>query len=110
LPFLSRRNLWQFSNDTFRDTYREFKKTNKDSFPTYSLTLEQTDNLERLKELLIDQSSTNTLTLIEVNRALGHMNEALDCLKNIAQDDESFVNMMTLLIDSKYRGPARYRS
>ena len=105
-----RKRLWQFSNDAFRDTYREFKKTNKDSFPTYSLTLEQTDNLERLKELLIEQSSTNTLTLIEVNRALGHMNEALDCLKNLAQDDESFVNIMTLLINLKYRGPARYRS
>lgn len=105
-----RKRLWQFSNDTFRDTYREFKKTNKDSFPTYSLTLEQKDNLERLKELLIEQSSTNTLTLIEVNRALGHMNEALDCLKNLTKNDESFVNIMTLLINLKYRGPARYRS
>ena len=105
-----RKRLWQFSNDSFRDTYREYKKTNKDSFPTYSLTKEQTENLERLKKLLIEQSSTNTLMLIEVNRALGYMNEALDCLKGLAQDDESFVNMMTLLIDSKYRGPARYRS
>ena len=105
-----RKRLWQFSNDTFRDTYREFKKTNKNSFPPYSLTLEQTDNLERLKELLVMQGSTNTLTLIEVNRALGHINEALVCLKNLEEEDESYVSMMTLLIGSKYKGPARFRA
>jgi hypothetical protein len=105
-----RKRLWQFSNDSFRETYREYKKSNKDSFPTYSLTIEQTENLERLKELLISQNSDNLLMLIEINRALGYTKEALNCLKNLSKDEESFVNMMTFLIDSKYRGPARYRS
>ena len=106
-----RKRLWQYTNDSFRDTYREFKKSNKNSFPTYSLTLEQTENLEHLKKLLIKQSSKNSLILSEINRALGHMNEALACLKDLEQDDdESFVNIMTLLIDLKYRGPARYRT
>ena len=102
--------MWQISNDSFRDVYRAHKKVKPNSFPTYSLTTTQTSNLVRLKALINLPNEKNALILVEINRALGNKSDAIICINSISKEDESFVKMMANLIDSDYRGPARYKS
>jgi len=110
IEIILRKRLWQISNDSFRDVYRAHKKVNPNSFPSYALTIKQTSNLERLKFLINDPNAKNALILIEINRALGNKSDAIICINSISKDDESFIKMMTNLIESDYRGPARYKS
>ena len=110
IEIILRKRLWQISNDSFRDVYKAHKKVNPNSFPSYALTTKQTSNLERLKSLINEPNTNNALILIEINRALGNKSDAIKCINSISKEDESFVKMMANLIDSDYRGPARYKS
>jgi hypothetical protein len=110
IEIILRKRLWQISNDSFRDIYRAHKKINPNSFPSYAITTKQTSNLERLKSLINEPNADNALLLIEINRALGNKSDAIKCITSISKEDESFVKMMANLIDSNYRGPARYKS
>lgn len=82
-----RLRLWRMGNDWYRPAYLEARKSGVSSPPTWSLTDEQIEHLEKLVELFAndDIRSGDELIPIEIFRQLRRFKEAEEALSQIKE-------------------------
>ena len=109
LLIVARRRYWRFLNDPFREIYREHRKLNGESFPDYSPTDTQADNMIKLIELLDRQHSSNWVEIAELNRELGNFRHAYVALTTHRGHEKSFKTIIQNLVNLEIRCPARFK-
>ena len=105
----ARRLYWRHLNDQFRDEYRAYKEVHKDSFPAYTPSSAQMDNMEQLAALLEDHDMVDELELGELYRELGQPLKARAKLAKVDKDDQKLCAMQLTLLEKGYSGPARFK-
>ena len=105
----ARRLYWRYLNDQFRDEYRTYRDTNKDSFLAYAPSATQMDNMTQLAELLEDHDMVDELELGELYREMGQPLKARAKLAKVGEDDRKLCDMQLTLLEMDYRGPARFK-
>ena len=105
----ARRLYWRHLNNQFRDEYRVYRETNKDSFPAYAPSAAQTDNMEQLAALLEDHDMADELELGELYREMGQPLKARAKLAKVGEDDRKLCEMQLTLLEMGYSGPARFK-
>jgi hypothetical protein len=106
---VARRRYWRFLNDPFREIYREHRKLHGESFPNYSPTDAQADNMIRLIELLDRPHSSDWVEIAELSRELGDFEVANSALTFDKGSDNKFKDVVGRLIDIKVASPARFK-
>lgn len=106
--FAVRLLYWRYLNDSFRETYRAHKESDPTSFPSFSPTSEQIENMEQLLPLWESTQPQDWLLSAELHRELGHPEKALECLNHVATEQQSVANMLKRMIAEGVRGPVRY--
>jgi hypothetical protein len=109
LLIVARRRYWRFLNDPFREIYREHRKLNGESFPYYSPTDAQADNMIKLIELLDRPHSSDWVEIAELSRELGDFEVANSALTFDKGSDNKFKDVVGRLIDIKVASPARFK-
>jgi hypothetical protein len=105
----ARRRLWRSMNDPFRKLYRQYKENNPDSYPPYSATYVQKENMLKLAYLLEESYSPNWLEVSELCREVGDMGAAKEALKLSSKSDKKLIDVVGELIATNYTGPVLYR-
>ena len=108
LQIQARRLYWRYLNDQFRDEYRAYKEVHKDSFPLYTPSTAQMDNMEQLAALLEGHDMVDELELGELYRELGQPLKARAKLAKVDEDDRKLCDMQLSLLEKGYAGPARF--
>jgi hypothetical protein len=109
LLIVARRRYWRFLNDPFREIYREHRKLHGETFPYYSPTDAQADNMIKLIELLDRPHSSNWVEIAELSRELGDFEVANSALTFDKGSDNKFKDVVGRLIDIKVASPARFK-
>lgn len=113
----ARQLYWRHLNDPFRAIYRAFREAKKGevdakgdsaTFPEYLPSAEQTQNMEKLVNLLETSAKPNWLELAELYRELGDMNAAERALSHITGEQERLHYVVEKLIARKVRGPVKF--
>ena len=105
----ARRLYWRYLNDQFRDEYRLYRKTKKDSFPAYAPSAAQMDNMEQLAALLEDHDMVDELELGELYRELGQPLKARAKLAKVGEDERKLCDLQLTLLEKDFNGPARFK-
>jgi hypothetical protein len=105
----ARRLYWRYLNNQFRDEYRAYRETHKESFPAYAPSAAQMDNMEHLAELLEDHDMADELELGELYREMGQPLKARAKLAKVREEDQKLCALQLSLIEHGYSGPARFR-
>ena len=105
----ARRLYWRHLNNQFRDEYRVYRETHKDSFPAYAPSAAQMDNMEQLAALLEDHDMVDELELGELYREMGQPLKARFKLAKEGEDGRKLCDMQLSLLEKGYSGPARFR-
>jgi hypothetical protein len=79
LQIAARRRYWRYLNDPYRESYREQKNLDPESFPDYQPNSEQRENMNELADLL-QKSSTDLLEVSELYREMGDFSNSLNAL------------------------------
>jgi hypothetical protein len=96
-------------NDPFREIYREHRKLHGESFPYYSPTDAQADNMIKLIGLLDRPHSSNWVEIAELSRELGDFeaaNRAISINKGV--NGNKIKDIVSSLVDKKVSAPARF--
>ena len=109
LSIQARRLYWRYLNNQFRDEYRAHREIHKDSFPAYTPSSAQMDNMEQLVALLEDHDMVDELELGELYRELGQPLKARAKLAKVDKDDQKLCAMQLSLLEKGYSGPARFQ-
>jgi hypothetical protein len=104
----ARRLYWRYLNNQFRNEYRAYRDTHKDSFPAYSPDAAQMENIEQLAALLEAHDMVDDLELGELYREMGQPLKARAKLAKV-EEDRKLCEMQLKLIEMGYAGPARFR-
>lgn len=105
----ARRLYWRYLNNQFRDEYRAYRDIYKDSFPAYTLSAAQMDNMEQLAALLEEHDMVDELELGELYREMGQPLKARAKLAKVSEDNRKLCEMQLSLLEKGYTGPARFR-
>ena len=105
----ARRLYWRHLNNQFREEYRAYRETHKDSFPAYAPSAAQMDNMENLAALLEDHDRADGLELGELYREMGQPVKARAKLAKVGEDDRKLCDMQLTLLEKGYSGPARFK-
>ena len=105
---VSRRRLWQYLNDPFREVYRQHKEVSPDTLPSYEPSYEQKENMLKLAYLLEDGYSPPWLEVAELCREVGDMDAAAKALTRAGKSDETLSGVICRLIEINYSGPVRF--
>ena len=109
LLIVARRRYWRFLNDPFREIYREHRKLHGESFPYYAPTYVQTDNMNKLIELLDRPHSSNWVEIAELYRELGNFEAANSAISiNKGVNGNKIKDIVSSLVDKKVSAPARF--
>ena len=108
LLIVARRRYWRFLNDPFREIYREHRKLHGESFPYYSPTDAQADNMIKLIELLDRPHSSNWVEIAELYRELGDFSESFNALATCRGKETSLKLLIGNLVDLSVSAPTRY--
>ncbi len=111
-----RRLYWRYLNAPIRETYRNFRESNKDvdaagessTFPDFHPTPEQAENMLRLIELIKASEAPAWLELAELYRELGDMDAASHALSCITGEKKTLHDMIEKLIVRNARCPVRF--
>ena len=104
----ARRLYWRHLNNQFRDEYRAYRETHKDSFPPYAPSAAQMDNMEQLVALLEGHDMVDELELGELYREMGQPLKARAKLAKVDEQDKKLCEMQLSLLAMGYSGPARF--
>jgi len=110
------RLYWRYLNVPIRETYREFRESNKDvdaagnssTFPDFQPTPEQTENMLRLIELIKASEAPDWLSMAELYRELGDMDAANTALSCITGEKQPLYFVIKKLIALNARCPVRF--
>ena len=108
LQIAARRRYWQYLNDPVRETYREQKKLDPDSFPDYQPCSEQRENMQELIDLL-QKYSTDWLEVSELYREMGDFSSSLCALRAHSGRKSKLHASIFFLINKGVSTPARFR-
>jgi len=108
LLIVARRRYWRFLNDPFREIYREHRRLHVESFPYYSPTDAQADNMIKLIELLDRPHSSNWVEIAELYRELGDFSASFNALATYRGKETSFKLLIGNLVDLSVSAPTRY--
>lgn len=106
--FAVRKLYWRYLNDPFREAYRAHKESAPLTFPSFSPTSEQIDNMEQLLPLWESTQPQDWLVSAELHRELGHPEEALECLNHVPPAQQRIANMQKRMIAEGVQCPVRY--
>jgi hypothetical protein len=133
-----RRRYWRFLNEPYRDLYRdhrqkeEAKKVNRDSFishfflrigllkhkkeepleftvPSFTITNQLTQNLERLLVLLENEVNKDYLEITEILRELSRFDEASKTLAKFSEEKNKIADLLKQLLVQQDNAPYRFR-
>ena len=112
---IARRRYWRFLNEPFREVYRNFRETHKEvgadgnsiTFPDFSPSSEQTQNMAALVKLLTVPGRPVSLELAELYRELGDMEAAEQALNGISGEKEKLHLAIEKLVALKVRCSVR---
>ena len=107
LQISARRRYWRYLNDPFRDTYREQKNLEPDSFAEFQPSSEQSENMEELIKLL-QTSSSNWLEVSELYREIGDFPKSRDSMVAYSGEKNKLQASIYFLINKSVTSPARY--
>ena len=105
----ARRLYWRHLNNQFRDEYRTYRDSHKDSFPSYAPNAAQMDNMEQLAALLEDHDMVDELELGELYREMRQPLKARAKLAKVGEDDRKLCEIQLSLLEKGYSGPARFK-
>ena len=105
-----RRRHWRHLNNPYRVVYRQHRKTDQSTFPTYEPTEAQRDNMSELLGLLATEGAADWLEVSELHRELGQPREAQDALNRAGEREKDRIWMWQKIIDEGFTGPMRYRA
>lgn len=95
--------------DQFRDVYRACRDIHKDSFPAYTPSAAQMDNMAQLAALLEDHNMVDEFELGELYGELGQPLKARAKLAKVNEDDQKVCEMQLTLIEKGINAPVRFR-
>ena len=107
LQIAARRRYWQYLNDPFRETYREQKNLDPDSFPDYQPGSEQRENMQKLIELL-QNTSNDYLQISELYREMGDFSNSLSSLSTHGERKTTLQESIRFLSSKGVSTPARF--
>lgn len=138
VEIIVRRRYWRILNDPYRDLYRDHrekedaKNINRKSFfsrlflrigslkhqkqepleftvPSFIITKQLTQNLERLLVLLESEVKKDYLEITEILRELSRFDEASKTLANFTEEKNKIADLLKKLIIKQDSAPYRYR-
>lgn len=115
LEAVLRRRYWQHLNEPFRAVYRQFRDAHHErdaegdsaTFPEFTTSPEQTDNMRRLLPLLEAMASPDWLEIAELNRELGDFAQAKASLDHPVSNERLHL-VISKLTQQKVRCPVRF--
>jgi environmental stress-induced protein Ves len=108
VEIVARRRYWQFLNDPFRETYRAARQTDTTSWPTYTPSDLQRENMNKLLNLLDAHHTQNWIEMAELLRELGEPMAAQKALKYIKKSQTQDAELQSQLIAQGAQGPVRF--
>ena len=105
----ARRLYWRHLNNQFRNDYLAYREIHKDSFPAYTPSVAQMDNMEQLSALVEDHDMVDELELGELYREMGQPLKARAKLAKVGEADHNLCEMQLSLLELGYIGPARFK-
>ncbi|MFM7008197.1 MAG: hypothetical protein ACKO0Z_02495 [Betaproteobacteria bacterium] len=106
------RSLWQIIRKAKRTPEYTTSFDRPITFPAFTPSWEQEENMRRLLQLLLTSSNRTwyAYEIVELNRELGRFAEASKALEQTNRDDESVLHgLLAKLIKEQQAAPVRYR-
>jgi hypothetical protein len=137
VEIIVRRRYWRILNEPYRDLYRDHrqkedaKKITRDSFisrlflrvgllkhqkepleftvPSFTITKQLTQNLERLLVLFENEVNKDYLEITEILRELSRFDEASKTLAKFSEEKSKLADLLKQLLMQQDNAPYRYR-
>lgn len=138
VEIIVRRRYWRILNDPYRDLYRDHRKKedakniNRKSFfsrlflrigllknqreeplkftvPSFTITEQLTQNLERLLVLLEKEERKDYLEITEILRELSRYEEASETMTKFTEEKNKVADLLKQLLAQQDNAPYRYR-
>jgi hypothetical protein len=85
---VARRRYWRYLNDEYRKSYRKHIKLNPDTYPIFSPSQLQRNNMLQLIQLIEIEDNPDYLELAELHRQLGNFEAAFEVVATKYQETE----------------------
>lgn len=105
----ARRRYWRYLNDPFRETYRQHRQLNDQTFPLFESNDIQRTNILELIRMLEDHPIDARVEVAELYRELGEFDAAKCSLAMSGRKNDKLYQVVADLLVAGVKCPARFR-
>jgi hypothetical protein len=109
LLLVARRRYWRHLNEPYRQAFRLLRETDKDSFPAFTPTEAQLNNMQQILYLINQGDEPNWFEVCELYREMSKFYEAQQALELAKELEPRLAEMMSDLLAKKMNAPVRYK-